>query len=131
MWYVSNTILHNVFDTIRQTTFSYGNIYLVTLNSSKQEQRLDTSMSNKYKTFKVQIPQELSEDGFDRRVEFCNIRMQRSEDDANFINNIVFSDELTFMLNRSVNRHNCCYWSDTNPLWMMEGQKLLFGLAFT
>lgn len=85
---------------------------------------------NTYKIFKVQIPQELSEDDFDRRVEFCNIRMQHSDDDANFIYNIVFSDELTFMLNGSVNRHNCSYCSDTNPLWMMEGQKLLFGLAF-
>lgn len=48
--------------------------------------------SNKYKTFTVQIPQELSEDDFDRKVEFCNIRMQHSDDDENFINNIVFSD---------------------------------------
>ncbi|KAG5894615.1 hypothetical protein JTB14_026146 [Gonioctena quinquepunctata] len=28
---------------------------------------------------------------------------------------ICFSDEPTFFLNSTVNRHNCCYWSDANP----------------
>lgn len=55
--------------------------------------------------------------------------MQHSDDDANFINTIVFSDELTFMLNGSVNRHNCSYWSNKNSLWMIEGQNLLFWIG--
>lgn len=38
-----------------------------------------------------QITQELSEDDFDRRVEFCNTRMQHSDDDANFTDNIVLA----------------------------------------
>lgn len=32
-----------------------------------------------------------------------------------------FSDEATFVLNGEVNKHNCRYWSDTNPHWMIEG----------
>lgn len=33
---------------------------------------------------------------------------------------IVFLDEATFELNGNVNRHNCRFWSDTNPHWMLE-----------
>ncbi|KAG8267354.1 hypothetical protein J6590_053805 [Homalodisca vitripennis] len=36
------------------------------------------------------------------------------------LNNIVFSDEATFMLNGNVNQHNCRYWSNINPHWMKK-----------
>ena len=45
--------------------------------------------------------------------------MQKCEENR-FLKNIVFSDESTFMLNGTVNRHNCRYWSDENPHWMRE-----------
>ncbi|KAG8329426.1 hypothetical protein J6590_086307, partial [Homalodisca vitripennis] len=28
--------------------------------------------------------------------------------------------ECSFMLNGSINRHNCRYWSSENPYWMRE-----------
>ncbi|KAJ8921290.1 hypothetical protein NQ315_013764 [Exocentrus adspersus] len=46
--------------------------------------------------------------------------MFRCDGDPNFLNNIVFSDEETFCLNGSVNRHNCRYWSQENPHWIQE-----------
>uniref|UniRef100_V5G0A7 Transposable element Tc3 transposase n=1 Tax=Anoplophora glabripennis TaxID=217634 RepID=V5G0A7_ANOGL len=38
----------------------------------------------------------------------------------NLLYNTCFSDECTFMLNGEVNRHNCRYWSDTNPHLIRE-----------
>lgn len=76
--------------------------------------------TNKYKPFKVHLVQELSEDDFDRRVEFCDIMMRKLDEEPRLINRIIFSDEATFMTNGTVNRHNCRYWSDVNPHWYME-----------
>lgn len=70
--------------------------------------------------YKPILVQALSEDDFDRRVEFCEYMMERCNNEADFVNNIIFSDEATFYLNGTVNRHNCRYWSDSNPHWMVE-----------
>jgi len=53
-------------------------------------------------------------------MEFCELKMKKTDDDSNFIFNTVFSDEATFELNNSVNRYNCKFWSDNNPHWMLE-----------
>lgn len=75
----------------------------------------------KLRPYKQQLIHELNEDDFDRRMEFCEQMMEKCNMDDNFAVNIVFSDEATFMLNGTVNRHNCRYWSDTNPHWAEEG----------
>ncbi|EFN87724.1 hypothetical protein EAI_08587, partial [Harpegnathos saltator] len=67
---------------------------------------------------KIVIIQELMEDDFDRRTQFCEEIMNRI--DTNFLNFIVFSDEALFEINGSVNRHNCRYWTDENPHWMSD-----------
>ena len=64
----------------------------------------------KYHPYKIHLLQELSEDDFDRRIEFCEIMADRLYQYANFINQLVFSDESSFYLNGNVNRHNCRYW---------------------
>lgn len=75
---------------------------------------------NSFKPYKIHMVQELSDDDFDRRVEFCELMMDNLDNNRIRLNNIVFSDEATFMLNGSVNRHNCRYWCDSNPHWMRE-----------
>ncbi|XP_071053573.1 uncharacterized protein [Onthophagus taurus] len=70
--------------------------------------------------YKPALLQELSEDDFDRRVQLCEEMMRRINDDPNFINKIIFSDEPIFYLNGKVNRHNCRYWSAENPHWAIE-----------
>lgn len=70
--------------------------------------------------YKVHLVQELNDDDPDRRVEFCETMMTRIDANPNFLYNTVFSDEATFQLNGEVNRHNCRYWSDANPFWMLE-----------
>ncbi|EFN81748.1 hypothetical protein EAI_02686, partial [Harpegnathos saltator] len=64
--------------------------------------------------------QALSEDDFDRRIEFCDLMMEMIVDDPLLFNNVVFSDEATFELTGNVNRHNCRYWSDVNPHWKRD-----------
>lgn len=75
---------------------------------------------NKWHPYKIVLLQELSEDDFDRRIEFSEIMMGKIDDDPLLINNIVFSDEATFELHGNVNRQNMRYWSDINPHWMRE-----------
>lgn len=70
--------------------------------------------------FKVHLVQELNEDDPDRRIEFCDLMMNRMDNDPNFLHHIVFSDESTFTLTGEVNRHNCRYWADRNPHWSVE-----------
>ena len=76
--------------------------------------------TNHFHPYKIHLVQELNEDDPDRRLEFCELMMNRINAAPNFLNNIVFSDEATFQLNGEVNRHNCRYWSDHNPHWMLE-----------
>lgn len=75
---------------------------------------------NTFKPYKIHLLQELSEDDYDRRLEFAEIMMDKIATDGNFVNNICFSDEATFTLCGNVNRHNLRYWSDVNPHWMRE-----------
>lgn len=46
--------------------------------------------------------------------------MQKLDTDLIFVNNIVFSNEVSFLLNGNVNSHNSRYWANTNPHCMMK-----------
>jgi len=74
---------------------------------------------NKFHSFKVTFVHELNEDDFDQ-VEFCEDMMVRIDNNPNFHFNIVLSDEATFELNDTLNRHNCRYWDNVNPYWKRE-----------
>lgn len=76
--------------------------------------------TNKFPPYKMKLVQELNEDDFDRRLEFCEIMMDEIDADLNFLYRIVFSDEATFQINGNINRHNFRYWSDVNPNWMRD-----------
>lgn len=70
--------------------------------------------------YKVIPVHELMERDGDRRLQFCEIILNRCQLNPQFITRILFSDEATFCLNGTVNRQNCRYWSRQNPHWMME-----------
>lgn len=76
---------------------------------------------NKFHPYKIQIHHELTEDDFDRRIEFCEIMTAMINMNPNALKNICFSDECTFYLSGFVNKHNCRYWSDENPHIYREG----------
>lgn len=74
----------------------------------------------KFHPYKIKLHQEINEDDPDRRIEFCEIMMERITQNPIFQSLIVFSDESAFQLNGEVNRHNCRYWSEENPHWLRE-----------
>lgn len=74
----------------------------------------------KFHPYKPQLIHELNEDDPDRRLQFCEEFQLRCDENPNFLNNIIFSDEATFCLNGTVNRHNSRYWSQVNPHWTQE-----------
>lgn len=76
---------------------------------------------NKFHPYQMQICQELQEDDFDRRIQFCEEMSQLIQGNGDLIKNICFSDECTFQLRGFVNKHNCRYWADENPQIFMEG----------
>lgn len=75
---------------------------------------------SKFNQYKMHLLHELTEDDFDRRIEFCEVFMNKLTQNLDFTHNVLFSDESTFWLNGSVNRHNCRYWSEKNPHWMEQ-----------
>ncbi|KAJ8932570.1 hypothetical protein NQ318_007619 [Aromia moschata] len=62
----------------------------------------------------------LNDDDPDRRLEFCEIMANRCQDNPLFIKKILFSDEATFVVNGTVNKQNCIYWSTEYPHWMVK-----------
>nr|XP_022918112.1 uncharacterized protein LOC111427283 [Onthophagus taurus] len=76
---------------------------------------------HKFHPYKLKIHQELTEDDFDRRIQFCEEVTTIINNNNVFVKNICFSDECTFSLNGFVNKHNCRYWSNENPHLTVEG----------
>lgn len=72
-------------------------------------------LKHSYHPYKIQRHQELSENDFEKRVEFCMWVLDKVAENENFFDFVLFSDECTFHNNGSVNRHNFHYYSDSNP----------------
>jgi CTP-dependent riboflavin kinase len=68
-----------------------------------------------FKPYRPTLIVDLNEDDFDRRSEFCEIWLEKLENDPNIIDQIFWSDEAKFNMNNTVNRHNCRYWARENP----------------
>lgn len=69
----------------------------------------------KYHPYRTILHQALSNEDFDNRLDFCMWVMEKSGQNENFFNFVMFSDECTFHNNGLVNRHNFHYYSDENP----------------
>ncbi|CAF5022496.1 unnamed protein product [Rotaria sp. Silwood1] len=72
------------------------------------------------KPYKPKLLQALNEDDPDRRLEFCEWILNSTQEDPTLLYRILWTDEATFQRNGRVNRHNCVYWSDTNPHFIIE-----------
>lgn len=70
--------------------------------------------AHKFHPYKMKLIHELNDDDPDRRLQFCEQFMQLCNEDPTLSSRICFSDEATFFLSGTVNRHNCRYWSQTN-----------------
>lgn len=73
--------------------------------------------ARKYYAYYITLTQALLPADVDRRLEFCRWALQQIDRDPNFFRFVMFSDEATFKNTGELNRHNCHYWSDTNPHW--------------
>lgn len=65
---------------------------------------------HKYHPYKMKLVQELSDDDFNRRMEFCDETMRKYDVNNQFFFWNCFSDESSFELSGSINRHNMRYW---------------------
>lgn len=74
----------------------------------------------KFHPYKMQLVQELVQDDFEKRVEFCNTMLEKFNMDLEFGKKIVFTDEATFMLHGFYNKQNYRYWCQENPHWIRE-----------
>ncbi|KAJ4437975.1 hypothetical protein ANN_13914 [Periplaneta americana] len=81
------------------------------------------------KSFIPRFVPALNEDDYDRRIEFCEWYQAKYAEDNQFPYKIVWSDEATFKLNGSINRHNCTYWASNNPLVTVEHHVNLPGVT--
>ena len=75
---------------------------------------------NKWKPYKYLPVQKLEEGDYNRRLEFCNILMDRQFAE-NIFRNIIWTDESIFTTATKVyNRKNLHYWSDKNEKKIIE-----------
>lgn len=77
---------------------------------------------NKYHPYKIQLHQGLCEEDGAVRFEFCSEMIEMVENGNIDFADIAFGDEAMFYLNGHVNRHNCRYYSDSNPHWMEDSK---------
>lgn len=71
--------------------------------------------ANKWRPYIPRLLHALNEDDPDRRVQFCEWFQDMCTENEMFRDVIVWSDEATFKLNGTINRHNCVYWANENP----------------
>jgi len=73
---------------------------------------------SRYHPYHISLHQELTQNDFNRRVEFCTWLQTKIQHNPDFLTKVLFSDEATFQSTGQLNRHNCHYWSAQNPHWM-------------
>lgn len=73
---------------------------------------------HRFHPYKVSLLQELWPNDPMNRLEFTLWLQARELVDRGFIQRVLWSDEAHFYRSGTVNRHNCHYWSDSNPHWM-------------
>lgn len=76
--------------------------------------------TEKFHPYKLQLVQKLLPMDHQSRVAFALAQINILNEEPDFLNNIIFSDEAHFHLNGAVNRHNFRYWSTDNPQWYEE-----------
>lgn len=67
-----------------------------------------------YHPYSYNLVQHLKETDYNRRVEFAEWVTVKSQENHNFLRNIIWCDESKFTKNGLYNRHNSHYWSQDN-----------------
>lgn len=72
--------------------------------------------------YHIVLHQELMEHDLDSRLNFCHWFLNMVDEDPQFLNNVLWTDEATFTSVGNLNLHNMHYWAPTNPRWMRQVQ---------
>lgn len=75
---------------------------------------------NKYFPYKPHLLHHLLPTDYDRRLTFLAEFSVLYEGNCNFLKNVLWSDESKFHSNGTITKHNCRYWSENNPRWMIR-----------
>lgn len=59
---------------------------------------------NKFHAYKQQKHQRLTVANYELRYDYCSEMLQRIDNDPNFLNNILWSDECMFRINGTMNK---------------------------
>jgi hypothetical protein len=68
----------------------------------------------------MSLRQLITPDAQDKRLEIATSQLELMEQDPEFIDNLIVSDEAHFPLHAVVNSHNFLWWSTKNPHWYRE-----------
>ena len=68
-----------------------------------------------YHPHKIQVAQELSEQGSVRWLRFCNEFLDLVKNNSDIVNALLLLDEAHFHVSGHVNKQNCHYWAPNNP----------------
>lgn len=83
---------------------------------NKPRKRIQNTLhSHGYKAFKIHVSQALRPGDNERRLQFCNWFVQKIDENVDFLNNIIWTDECNFSTSGLFNRNNEHYWSIDNP----------------
>lgn len=96
----------NPSSSIRQIGNDYGTSHSSVLRVLKE---------NKYFSYKYHKIQEIFPEDVVNRNTFCEIMMERCNENPNFVKNICFTDESTFTINGAPNKQTCRNWYKENP----------------
>jgi hypothetical protein len=68
-----------------------------------------------FKTYRIEMVQQLSEEDHRRRLDFCLQLQDLMSSDDHFLQKVQFSNEATFHVSCAVNRRNVRIWVSENP----------------
>ena len=70
--------------------------------------------------YKLQIVHELKPNNAVVRLQFCNVMLQKINDDEELVHKLWMSDEAHFHLSGFVNKQNFRYWAQENPMQLHQ-----------
>lgn len=106
----SNTVFVFIIENPEASTYNAARI----LNMSRKK-IITVLKFYKYHPFRFLPVQDLTADHRLQRINFCREILRRLDENADFLNNIIFTDEATFTTAGIYNRRNKHHWATDNP----------------
>lgn len=76
----------------------------------------------KLRAYRPTLLQALRETDFHIRHHFSTVFLNQLSIETHLMERILWTDEAIFKLNGTVNTHNCVYWADANPHFIVESE---------